>query len=793
MAHAAPRARPGILPALALLAGVALATQPLLPAGFVAWLACVLLIAGLGVRRRCMGLATALFGASMFLAGFWLECRAQAAHRAAIESLFPERLRARELSFVGELLGPPSVDWEGERWLRIRGAPERDAAVRRASHVIRLRIRTRSNAGPTELDGLESGDRVRVWCRLRRPQARSAPGRQEPSRALRSAGLHALGSVKSDRLVELLSRADRLRPIDSIRRTVQARLDFVLRDDRPARALAGAMLLGDRGRLDPLQRRVLRDAGLLHLVAISGLHVGLLVMAVLCALGRMRLGRWMRLLLVLCLLVGFTAGVGSRSSVVRAAIGSGTLLFGRCLGREGDPLNGLALLAAALVAYRPASLYDPGFQLTFLATAGILVLAAPIARALPLGGPLAGSLAVSMSAYLVTAPVVALHFRWVAPVGLLSNLVAVPLCAAVLLSGYAAVLLFPVPLLCDLTAWLARHTVHALLGVGALAADWDRGAFCVATPPALLLGAYYALLAVTAICGRRCGPSVCRATTRGLLSLALAWFHLGPPPGTGEGRLVAAVIDVGQGLAVTLQGPYGTPVLVDAGGSADRRFDPGERIVVPYLVDTSGPRLAALIVTHDHVDHIGGAFAVLRELEVGELWLGAGSRHSARSTALAELARERGTAVVLAEAGMVGDLDGIPLRILAPDRGSATHGNDRSVVVLAGSEPSRLLVPGDLENPGEEALLASETALRAEALVLTHHGSRHGSSLQFLRRVGPDWALVSAGRGNPFGHPHPDVVERLEFLGVPLLRTDELGSIRLRSVSDGWLPLATSR
>ena len=183
---------------------------------------------------------------------------------------------------------------------------------------------------------------------------------------------------------------------------------------------------------------------------------------------------------------------------------------------------------------------------------------------------------------------------------------------------------------------------------------------------------------------------------------------------------------------------------------------------------------------------------MLRELEVGELWLAPGIRRSARMTALAELARERGTAVALARAGVVADLDGIPLRILAPARGSAAHGNDRSVVVLVGSAPSRLLVPGDLEDPGEEALLASGLALRAEALVLTHHGSRHGSSLRFLRRVGPDWALVSAGRRNPFGHPHREVLERLELLGVPLLRTDELGSLRLRSVSEGWQPIGAA-
>jgi len=710
------------------------------------------------------------------LAGFCLEERASAEHRASVEALFPDTQTARELSFVGRLLGPASRDWEGARSFQIRGRPERDPSNASATYVIRLRIRMPTKAAPTSLDELATGDLIRVWCRLRRSRFR---------------GVHALGSVKSVRLVEVLERTDRNGPIDAIRRTAAARLRVMLGEDRAAGALAAAMLLGDRAGLDPEQRRMLRDAGLLHLVAISGLHVGLLAFALHWGLGRLRLNRWTRLLVILCLLVGFTEGVGARSSVVRAAVGCAALLFGRCLGREGEPLNGLALIAAVLVAYRPAYLHDPGFQLTFLATAGILAFAAPLARALPLGGPLAGSLAVSLSAYLVTAPAVAFHFRWLAPVGLISNVLALPLCAGVLLSGYAALLLFGLPVVGELSAWIASRAVHALLEVGTLAAGWDRGAFCVASPSPLLIGGYYLLLAVTAIAGRPAALGGSRAAARGLLSLALAWFHLGAAPTGGGGRLEAAVIDVGQGLAVTLQGPRGTTVLVDAGGSADRRFDPGERIVVPYLVDTAGPRLAALIVTHDHVDHIGGAFAVLRELEVGELWLAPGIRHSPRMTALAELAQDRGTAVAVARAGVVLDLDGIPLRILAPAGGSAAHGNDRSVVVLAGRAPSRLLVPGDLEDPGEQALLASGLALRAEALVLAHHGSRHGSSLRFLRRVGPDWALVSAGRENPFGHPHPEVVERLEFLDVPLLRTDELGSIRLRSVGHGWQPIGS--
>jgi competence protein ComEC len=227
--------------------------------------------------------------------------------------------------------------------------------------------------------------------------------------------------------------------------------------------------------------------------------------------------------------------------------------------------------------------------------------------------------------------------------------------------------------------------------------------------------------------------------------------------------------------------------MVDAGGSASPRYDPGERVVVPVLLSRGVRRLEALVLTHDHVDHAGGAFAVLKELEVGELWLGPRSSRSERASSLAALARDRGAAVVMAEGGLKRELGGLPLRVLAPDRQSSGRGdNDASVVVLAGLAPARVLVTGDLEQPGEAALERWASTLRAEALVVGHHGSGDASSAGFLDLVAPRWALVSVGYRNRFGHPHPEVLSRLRERGARVLRTDLHGLIHLREASRGW-------
>jgi beta-lactamase superfamily II metal-dependent hydrolase len=389
-----------------------------------------------------------------------------------------------------------------------------------------------------------------------------------------------------------------------------------------------------------------------------------------------------------------------------------------------------------------------------------------------------------MAAYAATAPVTSLHFLHLAPVGVLSNLVAVPLCGVVLTSGYAGIALAGIPWVGRACGLLCEAGGRGLLEVAAFASTWRSGSFCVQAPLLPVLVGYYGCLALAAsgIGGRAVRGLAVRA-----LLLLVAWVHLGPPPPPAGGAIEATMIDVGQGLAVTLRGPCGAQLLIDSGGSHDARFDPGERIVLPFLLAQGGRRLETLVLTHGHIDHAGGAFAVLREIEVGQLWVGPGARQSSVLSALCDLARRRGTAIVLAEAGRLDTVAGVRLHVLAPPRERARAlGNEGTVVLLAGESPARLLVPGDLETEGERSLVASGMPLRAEALVVAHHGSRHGTTRAFLERVRPRWGLISVGRRNPFGHPHPAVLRRLRDSGVLVLRSDESGSVTLVAGPRGW-------
>jgi beta-lactamase superfamily II metal-dependent hydrolase len=347
-----------------------------------------------------------------------------------------------------------------------------------------------------------------------------------------------------------------------------------------------------------------------------------------------------------------------------------------------------------------------------------------------------------------------------------------------------------VPLLGDGLALMTRQATRGLLEIAAVGQRWDPGAFCVVRPSWTTIVVYYGLLLV----GDRSARSrIPRVLGRVGALLSLLWLHGGPPPPPGIGRPEIVMLDVGQGLSVAVRGPRGDQLIVDAGGSADPRFDPGERVVLPYLVEQGGRRVEAVILTHDHVDHVGGASAVLREIEVGQLWIGPGAQRSRRFSSLVRLARKRGAAVVLAEAGLTDIVAGVPVRVVAPTRDPA-HGaaNDRSMVVLVGEPPRRLLVTGDLEERGEQALLASGAPLASEALVVAHHGSRSGTSEAFLLTVRPHWALISVGRRNPFGHPHRELLERLAHAGADVLRTDQMGNVQLRPGRNGWWPMVAA-
>jgi len=485
--------------------------------------------------------------------------------------------------------------------------------------------------------------------------------------------------------------------------------------------------------------------------------------------------------------VGYASVVGWQPSVLRATVMGLLLLLALLLEREVNLTNSAAAAALGILLWRPGDLWEPGFQLSFAATLGILWLT-PAATAFleSRGWPkwIAASVAVSTGAQLAVTPIMLSHFNQLSLVGIVANLLAVPLAALATTLGLGAllatVLWEALGRLLFESLWLILLALRVAVR---LASVVPAAMVHLPAPHWSVVAAFYTFLALF--------PRVHRSRRAALVAGALAgWvlaLSLWPWVRPGDGRLRITFLDVGQGDAIFIELPDGRRVLLDGGPGGERRLDVGERVVAPFLWNRAVARLDVVAMSHSDPDHAGGLSAVLRRFRVREFWdNGIWHGESAelyglveRSAAIRRSLRrgERiwlGSGVVTVMNPTRGFLQGSP-------RGPASDENNNSLVLRLDWGLVSVLLSGDLEQEGELALLAAGLPLRHLILKVAHHGSRYSTTEEFLRAAQPRLAVVSVGARNPFRHPAADTLARLERAGVRLYRTDRDGAVVLES------------
>ena len=811
-----PFSRPALVLAAALSVGILLAASfAELPFGFWASVLVAAIVSGLvgdrisrrrivSLKRLALGIVVA--GATIAVGGLrmtvWQHLpENDVAHLANAAEAHEDSTGEAIVTLWGHVIQPPEDLTYGTRFVLAVDSAARSGG----SQTIHGRVQVvlgKSRYGESAVyPELHTGDRVEVTGDLRPVSPKRNPANFDYGAYLHRRGIHgtmgiyaagAVAFIGSDAApMDDLITASRRRVRRSIRR-------FVRGEDN--HAVLFALILADRRGIDSETRATFAETGLMHLLAVSGLHVllvGLLLYQLLKPLlGRLHLTwrqvEFTRAAFTMAVLLLYLLVTGGTVSVQRAFIMTAVWIGATLLQRQSDALNTLGVAAVIILLVRPAALFDVGFQLSFAAVGALVTMTPLLSSRIPQAWqqrPAIRSVLnmtmVSIAATLGTAPVLLYHFGRLPLAGILLNIAAIPATAVALFGGLFTVTLDWLPPVADAFAAVAELGSTVLLMTSRTGAQYLGWAlFEGFVRESWLVMSMVLSLGALALWARPRTRWILIAGGLGCLAVSL-W--MGVVRGEAAPRLDVVFLDVGQGDAALISLPNGRHVLVDA-GLRDAYSDQGLRTVLPHLRRYGIRKLDAVIVTHADADHYGGVFSVMEEVEVGSLIHNGHQRENPFWLAALRTADSLDVPQRIVQAGDTLALDGsVRVRVLHPAETPEPFedGNDSSVVLRVEYGDTSFLFTGDVEAFGESEIVARYGDLLAGTVVkVAHHGSRTSSTGAFVEAASDSTtthAIISVARRNRYGLPDEEPLARWEATSAEVLQTAHEGAVWLRS------------
>jgi competence protein ComEC len=672
-----------------------------------------------------------------------------------------------------------------------------------------------------EVRGFNSGDPIRFVCRLRWIEGYHNPGGYNFQKKMARKGIRVSGFVEDPELLVLSGKNQLSWPWQDLlilRKKVSDLMDAQF--PPPFNGLALALITGDQSKIPKEIQEAFSRAGVSHLLAFSGLNLTLVgglsyyLFRFLFSLSEtllllINVRKW-ALFSTIFPVLGYTILAGMSPSAARALFMVCFGILALMINKYADLINSLALAALILLLLSPDALFLPSFQLSFVAVWAIGYLLPrmlnPDSDWMREGTSLAqlgrrgvfylwGIFCVSLVCQLATSPVVAWWFHQISLIGLVSNLILVPL-TGILATPIGLVALAVTPLFPSLSN-LLFGVMHILLEVTLWLTRFFAGLpwsyLIVPRPGAGEIALFF--LTVTFIFNWRRIPKPAWLISLSLLGMIL--FFLSPQiKNFISPSFRATFLDVGHGSAILIEFPQGQKMLVDGGGSFNPEFDLGERVVAPFLWAKKITSLDIVVLTHPHPDHLNGLPFILSKFKVKEIWLNGQRIESETFTRLEELIREKTIPVVYPEAGWRKFVGEVELEVVNSPVGRAAgkglgsrawhNQNNDSLVLRLGYKENNILLTADIEAEAERRLLKIPKRLRSSLLQVPHHGSSTSSTIPFIEAVMPSYAVISARPSVRMPLPRPEIITRYTERGITLFRTDREGAISFELKPTGW-------
>ncbi len=628
------------------------------------------------------------------------------------------------------------------------------------------------------------GKKIGIHGILQKPLGRRNPKTFDYQLYLKTKKIYTIAYVPADR-IKIIGAGD-FSILFKMTNAIRNHMMTIVCHSLPQKegGLLLGILLGDKDRLDVSQYEIFKEVGIAHILAVSGLHVGIIYMFLNKLLKRFTLKiKAPIFLMIFCFYAMLT---GYSPSVLRATAMAAILILAPLLDRRYDSLSAISVVALILLIIHPILFMNIGFQLSFISVLSITLFYKPILKKLEkIPEFFSEMLAASLAAQIGIIPVIAYHFNYISLGAFLANIPVVLLIGYVVPLGLLTIILGCIHLnFAIIFSCLNFYLIRLIVIISSFIYKIPFSSIPVVSPSFISLIVYYSLFLIWRMEEGRFQKHWIDKKTVSMIILAayvlsIGVFHF------PSNQLQITFIDVGQGDSIFIQTPRRN-ILIDTGGThegAKRPRDIGKEILVPYFLKNRIKKIDIMMLSHEHRDHIGGAMSVLNNIKVNALVIGTGKYETEDFKKIEEQClRKKIKLYSLSKGSRIKIEDQVYMDILHPDKHLITSSrddtNNNSLVVLMNYGDNKLLFTGDIEEEAEKMIIEQYPDLKVDILKVPHHGSRYSSSDDFIKRLSPKIAIVQVGK-NRFGHPDPVILKKFRENHISVFRNDENGAIIL--------------